>query len=248
MKQVIRATGFDIVRFPPAEATPSFPLDFTDQDVDLYNKVRPYTLGEPIAVQMTANAVRYLVNGGIPGAIVECGVWRGGMMMAAAYTLLELGDTSRDIFLYDTFEGMPEPTEADVNFWGEPPFEATEGGRSVGAKSLEASLEDVRSALFSVGYPRNKIHFIKGCIEQTVPRIAPEKISFLRLDTCFYESTHHELIHFFPRLSSLGVLHIDDYGLWQGCRQAVNEFVDEARLNLFFVRIGRHGARVALKV
>ena len=143
---------------------------------------------------------------------------------------------------------MPEPTEADVNFWGEPPFEVTEEGRSVGAKSLEASLEDVKSALYSVGYPREKIHFIKGRIEETIPETVPETISFLRLDTCFYESTHHELVHFFPRLSWRGVLHIDDYGLWQGCRQAVNEYMQEAKLNLFFARIGRHGARVATKI
>ena len=248
VKQVIRATGFDLVRYPPAEPPPSLPLDFSEEDIDLYRKVKPFTLGEPIAVQTTATIVEYIVKGAIPGAIVECGVWRGGMMMAAASTLLKLGDTSRDIFLYDTFEGMPEPTEADVNFWGEPPFEVTEEGRSIGAKSLEASLEYVKSALYSVGYPREKIHFIKGRIEETIPETVPETISFLRLDTCFYESTHHELVHFFPRLSWRGVLHIDDYGLWQGCRQAVNEYMQEAKLNLFFARIGRHGARVATKI
>jgi len=84
---------------------------------------------EDIAIQMTATAVEYIVKGGIPGAIVECGVWRGGMMMVVADTLLRLGDTGRDIFLYDTFEGMPDPTDADVSFSGERPFESTEAGR-----------------------------------------------------------------------------------------------------------------------
>jgi O-methyltransferase len=247
VKRVIRATGFDVVRYPPVERPASFPLDFTEDDIGLYQKVKPFTLGEPIAIQMTATVIEYIVKGGIPGAIVECGVWRGGMMMAAAHTLLKLGDIDRDIFLYDTFEGMPEPTEADVNFWGAPPFEPTEEDRSSGAKPLEASLEDVKSALHSVGYPRNRIHFVKGRIEETIPEMAPEQISFLRLDTCFYESTHHELVHFFPRLSSRGVLHVDDYGLWKGCRQAVNEYMQERHLNLFFARIGRHGARIATK-
>jgi O-methyltransferase len=247
VKQVIRATGFDLVRYPPAEPPPSLPLDFSEEDIALYGKVKPFTLGEPIAVQTTATIVEYLVKGAIPGAIVECGVWRGGMMMAAAHTLLKLGDTSRDIFLYDTFEGMPEPTEADENFWGAPPFDSSEEDRSSGAKPLEASLEDVKRALYSVGYPRERIHFIKGRIEETAPETMPECISFLRLDTCFYESTHHELVHFFPRLSSRGILHIDDYGLWKGCRQAVDEYMQQKHLTLFFARIGRHGARVAIK-
>ena len=248
VKRVIRATGFDVVRYPPVEPPASFPLDFAEDDVALCTKVKPFTLGEPIAIQMTATAIEYIVKCGIPGAIVECGVWRGGMMMTAAYTLLKLGDTSRDIFLYDTFEGMPEPTEADVNFWGDPPFEATEEGRKKGVKSLDASLQDVKSALHSVGYPKNRIYFVKGRIEETIPEMIPERISFLRLDTCFYQSTHHELVHFFPRLSMRGVLHIDDYGLWKGCRQAVDEYMHEAKLNFFFVRIGRHGARIAIKI
>jgi hypothetical protein len=248
LKHVIRATGFDVVRYPPVEPPPSFPLDFTEEEIALCTKVKPFTLGEHIAIQMTATAVEYLVKGGIPGAIVECGVWRGGMMMTAAHTLLKLGDTNREILLYDTFEGMPEPTEADVSFWGSRPFESKEKDRNVGERHLQASLDDVRRALYSVGYPKNKIHFIKGRIEETVPSVIPDKISFLRLDTCFYESTNHELVHFFPRISKRGILHVDDYGLWKGCRQAVDEYMQQANLNLFFVRIGRHGARMAIKM
>jgi O-methyltransferase len=247
VKSAIRAAGFDIVRYPPIEPSPNFPLDFNEDDIALCTKVKPFTLGGDIAIQMTATAVEYIVKSGIPGAIVECGVWRGGMMMVTAYTLLKLGDTSRDIFLYDTFDGMPDSTDADVSFWGARPLESTEAGGCCGAKSLQASLEDVKSALYSVGYPRNRLHFIKGRIEDTVPGVAPDRISFLRLDTCFYESTRHELVHFFPRLSPRGILHIDDYGLWKGSRRAADEYTHQKKLNLFFVRIGRHGARMAIK-
>ena len=125
VKGALRSVGLDIVRYPPVKPPPSFPLDFTEEEIALCTKVKPFTLGGDIAVQMTAAAVEYIVKSGIPGAIVECGVWRGGMMMAAADTLLRLGDTSRDIFLYDTFDGMPDPTDADENFWGGRPFEAT---------------------------------------------------------------------------------------------------------------------------
>ena len=247
VKGALRSVGLDIVRYPPVKPPPSFPLDFTEEEIALCTKVKPFTLGGDIAIQMTANAVDYIVKSGIPGAIVECGVWRGGMMMVAADRLLKLGDARRDIFLYDTFKGMPDPTDADVNFWGGRPFETTEAGRRIGAKSLVASLEDVKSALYSVGYPKNRIHFVKGRIEDTVPRVAPERISFLRLDTCFYESTRHELVHFFPRLSPRGILHIDDYGLWKGSRRAADEYMHQNEFNLFFVRIGRHGARMAIK-
>ncbi len=247
VKGALRSVGLDIVRYPPVKPPPSFPLDFTEEEIALCTKVKPFTLGGDIAVQMTAAAVEYIVKSGIPGAIVECGVWRGGMMMAAADTLLRLGDTSRDIFLYDTFDGMPDPTDADENFWGGRPFEATDAGRKIGAKSLVASLEDVKSALFSVGYPKDRIYFVKGRVEDTIPRRAPERISFLRLDTCFYQSTRHELLHFYPRLSPRGVLHIDDYGLWKGSRRAADEYTHDHNLNLFFVRIGRHGARMTMK-
>ena len=196
LKHVIRATGFDVVRYPPVEPPPSFPLDFADEEIALGTKVKPFTLGGPIAIQMTATAVEYLVKGGIPGAIVECGVWRGGMMMTVAHTLLKLGDTNREILLYDTFEGMPEPSEADVSFWGSRPFKS----RNVGERHLQASLDDVKRALYSVGYPKNKIHFIKGRIEETVPSVVPDNISFLRLDTCFYEFDQARACSFFPSL------------------------------------------------
>jgi hypothetical protein len=109
VKGALRSVGLDIVRYPPVKPPPSFPLDFTEEEIALCTKVKPFTLGGDIAVQMTAAAVEYIVKSGIPGAIVECGVWRGGMMMAAADTLLRLGDTSRDIFLCDTCRTPPTP-------------------------------------------------------------------------------------------------------------------------------------------
>jgi O-methyltransferase len=246
-KRAVRAAGIDVVRYPPVQPPPTFPQDFTEDDIALCTKVQPFTVAGCIAIQTTATAVEYIVKNDIPGAIVECGVWRGGMMMAAADTLLKLGDTGRDIFLYDTFEGMPEPTDADVSFWGTRPSEYAEESRSLGKKWLHGSLEDVTSALYSVGYPRDKIHFVKGRVEDTIPRVAPERISFLRLDTCFYESTRHELVHLFPRLSPGGVLHIDDYGVWKGSRQAADEYTRQNQLNLFLTRIDHHGARIAIK-
>jgi hypothetical protein len=111
----------------------------------------------------------------------------------------------------------------------------------------DASLEIVRKALAITGYPSDKIHFIKGMVEQTTPHSAPDKIALLRLDTDWYKSTKHEMIHLFPRLSKGGVLVIDDYGHWQGSRKAIDEYLAENNVKLLLNRIDYTG-RIAVKV
>jgi hypothetical protein len=94
----------------------------------------------------------------------------------------------------------------------------------------------------ATGYPSNKIHFIKGPVEETIPRQMPSpSIALLRLDTDWYESTKHELIHLFPRLSAGGILIIDDYGHWAGARQAVDEYFAGLPEKYFFHRIDYSG-------
>src|SRR5204863_9424008 len=102
-----------------ARSRPAFALDFQRTDIDLSEEVAPYTLTPPTAVVALADAVRYVCANKIPGAIVECGVWRGGSMRAVARTLLDIGETDADLYLFDTFEGMSEPTDRDVMWTGE---------------------------------------------------------------------------------------------------------------------------------
>lgn len=246
-KRAVRALGVDVIRYPPIKQPPACPQDFTEDDIALCSTVAPYTMNGLIGIYVTCSAVQHVVKHDIPGAVVECGVWRGGSMMAAAYTLLKLGDTRRDLFLFDTFEGMTEATEVDVSFWGTRPEEFDAESRRAGERWLYGSLEDVQHTLHSVGYPESKIHFVKGRVEDTIPAHAPEVISFLRLDTCFYESTRHELVHLFPRLAQGGLLTVDDYGVWKGARLATDEYVEQNRLALFLSRIDAHGARIAVK-
>jgi O-methyltransferase len=246
-KRVLHALGIDVSRYPPPKQPPAYPQDFTDAEIAVCSAVAPYTMNAPIAVSVTCSAVEHVVKHRIPGAIVECGVWRGGSMMAVARTLLRLGDTGRDLFLFDTFEGMTAPTDKDVSFWGIRPQEFAERSRRAGERWLYGSLEEVRSNLYAVGYPRARLHFVKGRVEDTIPADAPEQVAFFRLDTCFYESTRHELVHLFPRLSSGGLFTIDDYGVWKGARQATDEYIEQNRLRLFLSRIDAHGARIAVK-
>jgi O-methyltransferase len=76
----------------------------------------------------------------------------------------------------------------------------------------------------STGYPSDRVHYVKGLVEATVPQQAPDEIAILRLDTDWYESTKHELEHLWPRVRPGGVLIVDDYGHFEGARRAVDEF------------------------
>ena len=141
--------------------------------------------------------------------------------MAAARTLLRLGDADRHLWLYDTFAGMTEPGAEDVSLLNE---SAREQYRTF-ERWCYASLEEVRAAVLSTGYDPAKVHFIVGKVEETLPGRMPDQISLLRLDTDWYQSTLHELEHLYPRLAQGGVLLLDDYGHWQGSRQATDEYL-----------------------
>src|ERR1700730_13633796 len=116
IKYLIRKKGSGLARYSP-ESSEAFP-DFAQADFHLINKVQQFTLTSPERIFALIRAVEYVANSHIPGDIVECGVWRGGSIMAVASTLLKLGKTDRHLFLYDTFEGMTVPTEHDISFAG----------------------------------------------------------------------------------------------------------------------------------
>lgn len=166
-------------------------------------------------------------------------------MQAAAKTLLSAGDTSRDLYLFDTYEGMPPPTDKDVRQDGESAAELLATRPREDSVWAVATLDDVQQGFAAVPYPAEKLHFVKGLVEETVPAQAPERISLLRLDTDWYESTRHELEHLYPRLVSGGILIIDDYGQWEGSRAAVEEFLSESGERLLLLRLGP--GRIAVK-
>lgn len=220
----------------------SYPEDFSADDRALCEYVKPYTMTSPERILALRDAVRFVVARGLPGAFLECGVWRGGSMMVVARTLLELGE-ERDLYLCDTFEGMTEPTAADETFAGAKATEVWEA-RAPGAQMSEwchAGREDVQANMARTGYPKERLHFVEGPVEETLPAGAPDQIALLRLDTDWYESTRHELEHLYPRLVPGGPLVIDDYGHWQGARRAVDEFLAQGGRPLYLHRIDYTG-------
>lgn len=221
---------------------------FEPEDIATFQKVSPFTMTSLERVAAVCQAVRYVGRHHIAGAVVECGVWRGGSMMAVAHTLLEGNVLDRDLFLFDTFEGMPAAGEHDVLFTGETVGDLLNMTSGVAERvRAYASLDDVRRNMAGVGYPEERIHFVQGKVEDRIPADAPPQIALLRLDTDWYESTRHELVHLFPRLAKGGVLIIDDYGDWQGARKAVDEYVAECSTPILLNRID-HTGRVAVKI
>jgi O-methyltransferase len=233
-RPIIRTFGIDVVRFPQKEAEPEdLPPDFRKA----VSIARPLSLATNHRLASTVDAVRYVTANSIAGAIVECGVWRGGNMVAAALSLLALEDFSRELFLYDTYEGMSAPTTSDIDWQGILAADLLEMESKGTGVWLRVSLEDVRANLKATGYPLAQIHFVKGTVEETIPKVLPGEVAVLRLDTDWYESTRHELVHLFPLLKPGGVLIIDDYGHWQGARVAVDEYLQEQGIKPLLSRI-----------
>lgn len=250
VKQAFRAFGADIRIYRAAPDPMESFKDLTQEQQKIMAAVNPYGLpqnGEPKTMVMLEgiaeliNAVTQIATRKIPGDIAECGVWRGGSMMVVALTLLSKGDTSRELYLYDTFEGMPPPTDNDKRFDGQTASHLLEKDPKGTGIWCYASLDEVRENLFSTGYPKDKIHFVKGKVQDSIPRTLPSSLALLRLDTDWYESTKHELTHLFPILKKGGILILDDYGHWQGQRKAVDEFFPWRGENMILHRMGFSG-------
>jgi len=234
VKSLVRRMGYDL--------TPRSPL--TADEERIIAMASPFTMTSKERLLGVIDAVRYLCQAGVPGDIVECGVWKGGSMMAAAATLIAEGETGRNLYLFDTYEGMAAPTERDRDMAGNRASTMHEKTPNW----CQAGLEEVKKNLLSTDYPVDRLHFIPGKVEETLPHKDLGQIALLRLDTDWYESTRHELTHLFSLLVERGVLIVDDFGHWQGAREAVEEYFREhVEYPLLFQRTD-YTARMAVKL
>ena len=223
------------------------PPDFDPAFKPIYDACKAFTMTSAHRMNALHEAVKYIVAAKIEGDIVECGVWRGGSTMVAALTLLGLNVEPRDLYLYDTFEGMSEPSEKDITTDGRNARDRWEKSQEGNTNQwCYAPLDDVKNNLASTNYPEIKLHFVQGKVEDTIPNTAPRRIAILRLDTDWYESTYHNLLHLYPRLAIGGVLILDDYGAWEGAREATDQYFREIGKSLFLGRIDEV-SRVAIK-
>ncbi len=224
--------------------------DFDAEFFRYHSAVSQFTMSSIERSYAVWKCTQYVAQRRIPGALVQAGIWRGGAPMLSALALMKHGDTDRNIYLFDTFEGMPPPAEQD--------FEARTGVRAAThpdyvERNRESHLfayatrAEVERNMTATGYPPEHVHYIQGVVEETVPGAAPTQIAYLQLDTNWYRSTLHNLKHLWERIAPGGVLFIEDYGYWAGARQATDEFFsgrDDAPL---LTRVDRTG-RVAIKV
>ncbi len=190
------------------------------------------TMGPIPRLINTVKSCCYVVRNNIPGDFVECGVWRGGHAILAKKVFEYLG-SDKKVWMFDTFEGMTKPTKIDKTI---------NNGILAEKKFLQsqkenynewcyASLEDVKQNCLNANLNLDSLKFVKGDICHTLKLTEniPEKISVLRLDTDFYDSTKIELEVFYPKLCDNGVIIIDDYGRWEGSRKAVEEYFNSKK-------------------
>jgi O-methyltransferase len=224
-------------------------LDLEPEFRALQERCAPFTATSPERMYAVYQSVRHIVRAGVPGDIVECGVWRGGSSMLAALTLSECGDEGRHLYMYDTFAGMSEPDERDIVITGESAMPKWESNQSGDVNEwYYAPRDEVERNMSSTGIAPERLHLVEGKVEDTIPGVIPDRIALLRLDTDWYESTWHELVHLYPRLSPGGVLIVDDYGHWKGAREAVDRYFSEEAAPILLARTdytGRIGVRPA---
>lgn len=232
-----------------APATPSLESDMLDDAPfgELLDRVRDFSMTSTANLYAAFDMSRHLAINGIDGDVVECGVWRGGMCMMIALTLAHFEEPRRALWMYDTYAGMTEPTGADRRHDGalaSDMWMPADGGG--GSTWWPASIEEVQQNMTTTGYPGELLHFVKGRVEDTIPQTIPTSVAMLRLDTDWYDSTYHELVHLHPLLVPGGALIVDDYGWWRGSRQAVDEYFERFGGRPFLSRIDAAGARLAI--
>ena len=222
--------GFQLERFTP-KGEFFTAMEASKADEEIYKKVQAYTMSNPDPIYSLITATRYIIENDIAGDFVECGTWSGGCSMAIALTLIELGDTKRNIWIYDTFAGMTEPGAIDVTYGDKVmsalPYWQEKNGSSSGSDWANISLDRVKTNLGSTNYPMEKLKFVEGDVLETLEYSLPNNIALLRLDTDWYDSTKKEMMALYPKLSLGGVCIVDDYGAWAGSKQAVDEFMSE---------------------
>lgn len=205
----------------------------------LTHKLLPHTMGGRRALENAFEVVALAERHKIPGALVECGVAEGGTAAMMALTSKALGTEPRIKWLFDSYEGLPEPTAEDyVN------GKAGEFIRPLPKGSCLGTIEQVSELFYNkLGFNRDEVRLVKGWFQDTVPveklNIGP--IAVLRLDGDWYESTKVPLENLYDQIEPGGFIIIDDYATCFGSRRAVDEFRSERAIVTPLLQDGRGG-------
>jgi O-methyltransferase len=228
IKKFLSFFNLEIVnkKFHPAKW---IPIEINKKQINIINTCIKFSMTTELRMSVLINLVKLINKNKVQGDFVECGVWRGGNIILFQKLIEYFSIKNKMIYGFDTFDGMTPPSKFDIYY----------NNRS--AKSLmnkenkNPNLEHTIHAICSLNQVKknisnttknNCIKLIQGDVKKTlkINKNLPEKISILRLDTDFYDSTKIELEILYPRVQSGGILIIDDYGEWQGAKKAVDEY------------------------
>ena len=195
-----------------------YDLDGGDLEVRREGRDHPETAETMIGLDRLHSlrgAVETVVREGVPGDLVETGVWRGGACILMRAVLAALGDEERTVWVADSFEGLPKPSGK---------YPADEGDPLWSWEHLAVSEDDVRANFARYGLLDDQVRFLVGWFADTLPDAPIERLALMRLDGDMYESTIDALEALYPRLSPGGYVIVDDFGGPAGCRPAVEDF------------------------
>jgi hypothetical protein len=205
-----------------------------------------------------ADAVQYILDNKIEGAIVECGIGAGNFEMIWIQQLMK-NKSVRDIYMFDTFGGLTEPSKYDytaptasIYSMSKDQVHSTWKSQIINESTNNwcyVPLEKVKATLNSTGYPQENLHYIVGDVMKTLQDESniPEKIAILRLDTDWYESSKIELEKMYDKVVDKGVIIFDDYYHWDGQRRATDDFFESIGIKYNFVNIGNQKTAAIIK-
>lgn len=176
----------------------------------LFERVRQNTLASRARLNTLFKLAHELERRKVPGVVVECGVFKGG-----SAAVLARSTVNRPLYLFDSFEGLPPPGDKDG-------AAAREQYRSGWCASSE---EDVMKLFDRLGIDRGRLRLIRGWFQDTFPATPVETVALLHIDADWYDSVKLCLNHFYDRVAPGGFVALDDYGRWEGCTRAADEFL-----------------------
>ena len=196
---------------------------------NLYRRVREHTMCSVARLHGLHEGVKWIVANHLGGDVVECGCARGGSAALMALSLRQLGER-RNLWLFDTFEGLPAPTAND------PDYEIAE----LFTGSCLGQLDEVRE-LFRAQGVADGVRFVKGLFQDTIPQSPIERIALLHIDGDWYDSVKVCLDELYDKVVPGGIIQFDDYGYWKGARKAVDEFFAKRDIEASLKRLDYSG-------
>jgi O-methyltransferase len=172
--------------------------------------------------------IETIIKDGIPGDLIETGVWRGGAVIFMKACLDAFGDENRTVWVADSFEGLPAPDETKY------PSDASSRFHTYAA--LKVTLENVKENFKRYGLLDNQVRFLKGWFKDTLPTAPITNLAIVRLDGDMYESTMDGLTNLYPKLTIGGFLIVDDYGI-ESCKKAVNDYRERNNISSDVMKI-----------